>query len=362
MSKANTIKVSISVILGIIIVIFLFYFFIFKNLSSDSIRMYSQMSISSVDLLIRNSPLEIYFLKTSPNVEFDATKHLRITISDANTGKGVENVPIYFINNCYENSPWGGSCNGKYETVPNGKTDKDGQYIVIKKEDTPPLGVLNFQLGKVAGYNTDVGTGSFLAQGSVIPDVTIKIIPTKSNSKGSINSAKSAISAAEKDIRVKEWKAKMDKTYPNADVRSQFWRVYYQGVKDKYGNYWIHMYVDPISGLVIIFKEESSLRDKPVLIPNPWPDKPYAKGKILIVFSDSYEYQKAEKDLLKYDISLKGTNKSWSGQEPPYNYLQSSDVFAVSVPEGKEIEMAEKLYKEVLNITSTSVCPILYCY
>lgn len=198
------------------------------------------------------------FLPSSQNLEFDPNKHLKITLVDAVTNKGVEGVPIYFLNNCpgpeiASNDP---TCGGKYEKVVSGKTDSNGVFIIVRNEKTPPPGVLHFQLGTKVGYNTDIGTGTFVWEDGIRSEVVYKIIPTSGNSGALVTDASSAIAAVEADKNFQLWKSQMEKVEkPNADVRSGKWRVYYQGIRNNTGDWLITFYVDPQTGKVTSYEE-----------------------------------------------------------------------------------------------------------
>ena len=196
------------------------------------------------------------FLPTSPQVSFDPDKHLKITLIDAAAGKGVEGVPIYFLNNCQPgiatNDP---TCGGKYEKVASGKTDSNGVFIIVKNEKTPPPGVLHFQLGTKLGYNTDIGTGTFVWEDGIRSEVVYEIIPSSGDSGTVVTDASSAIVAVEADKNFQLWKSQMEKVEkPIADVRSGKWRVYYQGIKNNTGD-WLMFYVDPQTGKVTSSEE-----------------------------------------------------------------------------------------------------------
>lgn len=199
-----------------------------------------------------------FFLSDSSKIKFDLDKHLKITLVDAVTNKGVEGVPIHFLNNCLgpeiaSNDP---TCGGKYEQVPSGKTNSDGVLLIIMTTKTPPPGVLHFQLGMKFGYNTDIGTGSFVWEDGTKSEVTYKIAPSLKSSEAVINDANSAIAAVEADKNFRTWKSNMEKVEkPNADIRSGQWRVYYQGIKKNTGDWLITFYVDPQTGKVTSYEE-----------------------------------------------------------------------------------------------------------
>lgn len=197
------------------------------------------------------------FLSTSPQVEFNPDKHLKITLVDAITNKGVEGVPIYFINDCQpEVTSSDPTCGGKYEEISSGKTDSNGVFLIIKSEKTPPPGVLHFQLGTKRGYNTNIGTGTFVWKDGVKSYVTYKIIPSSGNSGAVVSDSNSAIATVEADKNFQIWKSQMEKVAePTTDVRDGLWRVYYQGIKNNTGDWLITFYVDPQTGRVTSYEE-----------------------------------------------------------------------------------------------------------
>ncbi|MDO8451646.1 MAG: hypothetical protein Q7S76_02145 [bacterium] len=201
------------------------------------------------------------FLPTSPQIQFDPEKHLKITIIDAVTNKGVEGVPIYFTNICVGTLDIGRTrCDqtfgGKYEQIPSGKTDVHGVLLVIKNEKTPPANVFQFNVGAKPGYNTDTGAGRFLWEDGERSEVTYKIIPSSESSGGAVIDANSAIAAVEADKNFQTWKSQMERVEkPHTDVQSGQWRVYYQGIKNNRGDWLIIFYVDPKTGKVTSYEE-----------------------------------------------------------------------------------------------------------
>lgn len=212
-----------------------------------------------------------FFLSNSPQIKFNPDKHLKITLVDAATNKGVEGVPIHFLNNCPGpeiafNDP---TCGGKYEQVPSGKTDSNGVFLIVKNAKTPPPGVLHFQLGARLGYNTDIGTGTFIWEDGIKSEVTYKIVSSSGSSVTAIVDVNSAIAAVEADKNFQTWKSQMEKVEkPNADIRSGQWRVYYQGIKNNTGDWLITFYVDPQTGKVTSYEESIQKVLTPFATPN----------------------------------------------------------------------------------------------